>query len=1504
MPNESNFDLPPDLFSRNFLMSKGISEFKKQQGLSKIKILDIGGANGKFGDFIDPDDELVILDIRACSEPNSIVGDATCMTMFEDKSFDIVISSDVFEHIPQNLRKKFILESIRVAKYLVIHAAPFKNEQVLNCELLIRNFFREAVGYDHQWLKEHYDEGLPEKKEIESVISEKAYTYSCVGSNNIFNWLLIQYFDILKFTFEISSEDVKEIHGFYNHHLEYLENDDDVFYRHVYFITNEKFYFDFKYKPDIKYINQYKSKIFQILNKYHTNLKEQQICTIKTFHENEQCLNKISEEKITLEKIISENETILLTKSEKILDNQKTIGELQNSLSVKSETILDNQKTIGELQNSLSVKSETILDNEKTISELQKTIQEIKHDNEQKCQNIKDLENAIVSIQSTRSWKVVDFVGRRYCFVRHYFLSIKQEIRNKGVFRGIYSSFVLFFTRILNIKRPLRNWSVKKTKTIDQNVPKIIFLSGVDGDTRRYRVFHQQEELKHHGISADAFDYSVVNLHDVLDLYDIIILHRVPINPEIQELIIEGKQQGKIFIFETDDLVFHEKYAQYIRALDEMTSDQVDLYRDGLRRFNATMELCNYSICSTEYLKQELESYGKTVFINFNAVSDEMVNLAKKALLEKDREPKDTIRIGYMSGTKTHNSDFKVAEGALIQILTEFEKVQLVIGGYLDLSEKFSPFKERIIRLPFMDWKELPKHIAGFDINISPLEDIPFCNAKSDLKYFEAALLQVPTVASNVGGFKTQIKNLENGMLVSTSQEWYKALRLLITNEELRKQIGKNAEADVLNKRTTKITGKTLVKIIQEIKQHSQGEKNKSPLSGRYSDKEWPSFSIISVLYNKENEINYFLDSFFSQKYRGTFEIIFVDDCSTDNSVQKVTDFIAKTNQKNNYPSHPEIKILKNSENLGNCISRNIGIKQTIGDLCVIIDADCMVNSNFLTFHAESYKFNDFDVSIGPFNLETNKKKPVDVLQFYECHPEKAGEDCLLQDTINKNSFLNCITRNFCIRRDFITGDLFDPEFSYSKNKESGFGWEDIEMGYRLYQKQARIAYMNNAFSIHVSHPSAIDEREKPVRSIRNFNKLFRKHPELQFISRRWTLDTYKKITNWLDANRIAENSDRAYLDNKFHRFTSLPFYTTHKSGKKLKILTYRWHCAHQYEIFKLPYEFTLVKGLGTGINEFWEYDRRPLPDNVTFADINKIDIDNYDLAIMPFDENVLSPERTNGVIIPEWRWGDAFKFFLEKVNIPKIALCHGTPQFYGQYNINYTGENLMQPIEEERLRFCQVLKDTMVINNSYQAQKEWMFHKSKVIWHGFDPTEFPPATYQKGILVMNEKAIKTRPHYNGYRVYEEAMKNFPEKFRPEFLSVDEPDEAYGKNNNWYARCKFDNYVRELGKYSTYFNPTIRSPMPRTRGEAMMCGVSIVTTKTHDVELFMKNGVNGFYSDSPSELREYLLYLSENPSIAQETGEAGREMAMDIFNHDRFLMEWEKTLQSVLNQSG
>ena len=68
------------------------------------------------------------------------------------------------------------------------------------------------------------------------------------------------------------------------------------------------------------------------------------------------------------------------------------------------------------------------------------------------------------------------------------------------------------------------------------------------------------------------------------------------------------------------------------------------------------------------------------------------------------------------------------------------------------------------------------------DINIIPLVINPFTEAKSDLKYYEAALVEVPSVASPTAVYQSAIEHGSNGFLARTSDDWYEALRNLIVN--------------------------------------------------------------------------------------------------------------------------------------------------------------------------------------------------------------------------------------------------------------------------------------------------------------------------------------------------------------------------------------------------------------------------------------------------------------------------------------------------------------------------------------------------------------------------------------------------------------------------------------------------------------------------------------------------------------------------------------------------
>ena len=67
-----------------------------------------------------------------------------------------------------------------------------------------------------------------------------------------------------------------------------------------------------------------------------------------------------------------------------------------------------------------------------------------------------------------------------------------------------------------------------------------------------------------------------------------------------------------------------------------------------------------------------------------------------------------------------------------------------------------------------MAWQGLPNIVAQIDINLAPLElDNPFCQAKSEIKFTEAALVGVPTVASPTQAFVYAMRDGEDGLLAA-----------------------------------------------------------------------------------------------------------------------------------------------------------------------------------------------------------------------------------------------------------------------------------------------------------------------------------------------------------------------------------------------------------------------------------------------------------------------------------------------------------------------------------------------------------------------------------------------------------------------------------------------------------------------------------------------------------------------------------------------------------------
>ncbi len=98
--------------------------------------------------------------------------------------------------------------------------------------------------------------------------------------------------------------------------------------------------------------------------------------------------------------------------------------------------------------------------------------------------------------------------------------------------------------------------------------------------------------------------------------------------------------------------------------------------------------------------------------------------------------------------------------------------------------------------------------------------------------------------------------------------------------------------------------------------------------------------SIVTPCFNASKYIEACVESVKQQTYTN-WEMIIIDDCSNDNSVEVIESLIK-------YNSDFNIKLLKNKANSGPAKSRNEGIKISKGSYLTFIDADDLWDESFL----------------------------------------------------------------------------------------------------------------------------------------------------------------------------------------------------------------------------------------------------------------------------------------------------------------------------------------------------------------------------------------------------------------------------------------------------------------------------------------------------------------------------------------------------------------------------
>lgn len=329
---------------------------------------------------------------------------------------------------------------------------------------------------------------------------------------------------------------------------------------------------------------------------------------------------------------------------------------------------------------------------------------------------------------------------------------------------------------------------------------KVLFVVGINGAPLRYRVRLAAEALRLDGASPKVRHYRDPELPDLAARAEAIVFYRVPATRQVLELASTARERRPVvpILFDVDDLIFDPGLRGQVHGLEKLSPEEEALWWRGVARYRTTMEAADLYVGSTEALCRHAADLTGLPARRFANGVGMLMARRSEAALRRARTP-GPLRIGYFSGTTTHDEDWARVEPGVLAFMGERPDAELWLGGHLVPTAALAEVAGRVRRLPMLPWYELPGRLRDLDINLAPL--VPgsiFNEAKSAIKWLESALVATPTVATPTQPFREAIDAGRTGLLATDAPEWHAALRRLADDDVERARIGTLARREAL----------------------------------------------------------------------------------------------------------------------------------------------------------------------------------------------------------------------------------------------------------------------------------------------------------------------------------------------------------------------------------------------------------------------------------------------------------------------------------------------------------------------------------------------------------------------------------------------------------------------------------------------------------------------------------------------------------------------------------
>ncbi|MFP1683030.1 glycosyltransferase family 4 protein [Alloalcanivorax sp. C16-1] len=251
-------------------------------------------------------------------------------------------------------------------------------------------------------------------------------------------------------------------------------------------------------------------------------------------------------------------------------------------------------------------------------------------------------------------------------------------------------------------------------------------------------------------------------------------------------------------IVDYDDAIFHNYDLSKKWLIRRLLSKKID----------QVMGKAAVVVCGNSYLAERALGAGAKKVEIVPTVVD------LKRYSANHLKPKgDEIIIGWIGSPSTQHYLLQYRD-ALSAVCAQAKARLMLIGAHPDFAKELGSIPVTIV--PWSEETEV-QAISGFDIGIMPLPDEPWERGKCGYKLIQYMACGKAVVASPVGVNTEIVERSQSGFLARNIEEWRAALYTLVSDNELRIEMGMRGHDSVECHYSLDVQSKKIVEILRQF---------------------------------------------------------------------------------------------------------------------------------------------------------------------------------------------------------------------------------------------------------------------------------------------------------------------------------------------------------------------------------------------------------------------------------------------------------------------------------------------------------------------------------------------------------------------------------------------------------------------------------------------------------------------------------------------------------------